>query len=122
MKRGIHWILAIYRVVLTPVRQTLGLYGCCRHVPTCSEYCRLAVERYGYWRGVPLCVGRLLRCHPWGTSGWDPVPGIGTVPTREKAAEREPRIPSFPKRAGDGFVSGRKPFASSCSSEEPRKR
>ncbi|MDD4934106.1 MAG: membrane protein insertion efficiency factor YidD [Methylacidiphilaceae bacterium] len=75
VKRGIHWILAIYRVVLNPLRQTFGLYGCCRHVPTCSEYCRQAVERYGYWQGLPLCLRRLLRCHPWGTSGWDPVPG-----------------------------------------------
>ncbi|MGD9896620.1 MAG: membrane protein insertion efficiency factor YidD [Candidatus Methylacidiphilaceae bacterium] len=69
------WIFAFYRVVLTPLRQTFGLYGCCRHVPSCSEYCRQAMERYGYWRGLPLCLGRLMRCHPWGTSGWDPVPG-----------------------------------------------
>ncbi|WP_304412317.1 membrane protein insertion efficiency factor YidD [Verrucomicrobium sp. 3C] len=68
-------MLAIYRVVLTPLRQTFGLYGCCRHVPTCSEYCSQAVKRYGYGRGLWLCLCRLLRCHPWGTSGWDPVPG-----------------------------------------------
>ncbi|WP_369334541.1 membrane protein insertion efficiency factor YidD [Methylacidimicrobium tartarophylax] len=84
VKRSIHWILAIYRVVLTPVRQTFGLYGCCRHVPTCSEYCRQAVESFGYWRGLPLCLRRLLRCHPWGTSGWDPVPGCGRPSPQDK--------------------------------------
>jgi putative membrane protein insertion efficiency factor len=47
----------------------------CRHVPSCSTYAIEAVEIHGPFRGVWLGLRRLARCHPWGTSGYDPVPG-----------------------------------------------
>lgn len=46
----------------------------CRFTPTCSEYARQAILKHGPWRGLLLAVRRLLRCHPWGGSGYDPVP------------------------------------------------
>ena len=46
----------------------------CRHVPTCSEYAREAILRHGSLRGGWLAAKRLLRCHPLGTAGHDPVP------------------------------------------------
>jgi uncharacterized protein len=46
----------------------------CRHLPTCSDYALEAIDRNGPWRGFWLTLSRLLRCHPWGTSGFDPVP------------------------------------------------
>ena len=46
----------------------------CRFTPTCSEYARQAILRHGPFRGLYLAVRRLLRCHPWGGSGYDPVP------------------------------------------------
>ena len=46
----------------------------CRYHPSCSHYAAEAVERYGPWRGSLLAARRLLRCHPWGGSGYDPVP------------------------------------------------
>ncbi|XZG70273.1 membrane protein insertion efficiency factor YidD [Chitinibacteraceae bacterium HSL-7] len=46
----------------------------CRYVPSCSEYGIEAVSRYGAARGGWLTMRRLLRCHPWGGSGYDPVP------------------------------------------------
>ncbi|NIP58750.1 MAG: membrane protein insertion efficiency factor YidD [Gemmatimonadetes bacterium] len=46
----------------------------CRFTPTCSAYAQEAVERHGPWRGSGLALRRLLRCHPFGGSGWDPVP------------------------------------------------
>lgn len=46
----------------------------CRHLPTCSDYAQEAINRHGVWRGGWLAVSRILRCHPWGTQGLDPVP------------------------------------------------
>ncbi|HET6376881.1 MAG TPA: membrane protein insertion efficiency factor YidD [Methylocella sp.] len=46
----------------------------CRHLPTCSAYMDEAIARHGLWAGGMLGLARLLRCHPWGTSGFDPVP------------------------------------------------
>lgn len=48
----------------------------CRHLPTCSEYALEAIDKNGATRGFWLMVSRLLRCHPWGTAGFDPVPDI----------------------------------------------
>jgi len=46
----------------------------CRFTPTCSEYARQAIIKHGPLKGTWLALRRLLRCHPWGGSGYDPVP------------------------------------------------
>jgi putative membrane protein insertion efficiency factor len=51
----------------------------CRFVPTCSEYAMEAVERYGALRGGWMAFTRILRCHPFARSGYDPVKQAQTV-------------------------------------------
>lgn len=46
----------------------------CRFTPTCSQYAVEAIKKHGPVKGLYLTVRRLLRCHPWGGSGYDPVP------------------------------------------------
>jgi uncharacterized protein len=66
--------IRFYQVAVSPL---LGRH--CRFHPTCSEYARQAVERYGLRRGGTLAVRRILRCHPFNPGGFDPVPQ-GAVP------------------------------------------
>ncbi len=48
--------------------------GVCRYRPTCSEYMIEAIEIHGIIKGLYLGTKRILRCHPWGGNGYDPVP------------------------------------------------
>jgi putative membrane protein insertion efficiency factor len=69
---------AIARAPIQAYRWTLKpLIGHeCRYLPTCSEYGLEAIEINGAWRGSWLTLSRVCRCHPWGSSGFDPVPDI----------------------------------------------
>jgi hypothetical protein len=58
----------VYQRIISPL-----LPSACRFYPTCSQYMRDAVERYGVARGVWMGVRRLLRCHPFHAGGFDPV-------------------------------------------------
>jgi len=58
-----------YRYVISPLTP-----ASCRHVPTCSEFSIEAVKHYGLLKGGVMAAERISRCHPWGTSGYDPVP------------------------------------------------
>jgi putative membrane protein insertion efficiency factor len=58
-----------YKLLVSPL-----LPPSCRFTPTCSTYAVEAIERHGPLRGVWLGATRICRCHPWGGSGYDPVP------------------------------------------------
>jgi len=63
-------LVQIYRYTLSLL---LGVN--CRYLPTCSEYAVEALRQHGAFRGTALAARRIGRCHPWGGSGYDPVPG-----------------------------------------------
>lgn len=62
-------LIAGYRRLLSPL-----LPRACRFTPSCSVYAAEAIRKYGAARGVGLSVKRLVRCHPFHTGGYDPVP------------------------------------------------
>ena len=80
MKRLLHylskalvWLLVLpirfYQLAISPL-----LGPSCRFTPTCSEYARQALMKHGPIKGLYLAIWRILRCNPWGGSGYDPVP------------------------------------------------
>ncbi len=69
MKRVLLGAIRAYQYALRPL-----LGANCRFYPSCSDYAREAVERYGAARGSWLAVRRLGRCHPYHPGGYDPVP------------------------------------------------
>jgi putative membrane protein insertion efficiency factor len=69
MKAIALFLVRIYQYGISPF-----IPSRCIYMPTCSQYMREAIERYGVLRGMWLGCRRLLRCHPWGKGGYDPVP------------------------------------------------
>jgi uncharacterized protein len=62
-------VIRVYQAVLSPLFR-----GACRFEPSCSHYAIEALSTHGVIKGWWLAIGRLSRCHPLGTSGFDPVP------------------------------------------------
>ena len=68
MKHFLLGFIKIYQMIPGP------WHNSCRHSPTCSNYGIEAIITYGSYKGSILTIKRILRCNPWGTSGYDPVP------------------------------------------------
>lgn len=62
-------LIRFYQLCISPL-----LPKNCRYLPTCSEYAICAITKYGIIRGLYLSIKRILRCHPLGGHGYDPVP------------------------------------------------
>jgi len=62
-------IIRFYQLAISPY-----LPKTCRYEPSCSNYALQAIQSYGPVKGSYLALRRVLRCHPWGSSGYDPVP------------------------------------------------
>lgn len=77
LSRGSKRLVALPLIVLVRFYQTCIsplTPPACRFTPTCSQYALEALRKYGPLKGLWLTVRRLSRCHPWGGSGYDPVP------------------------------------------------
>ncbi|MBR1380341.1 MAG: membrane protein insertion efficiency factor YidD [Alphaproteobacteria bacterium] len=64
-------LIKFYQNAISPFT---GGRATCRFTPTCSEYTRIAISRYGIYRGVKMGMRRIARCRPGGGYGYDPVP------------------------------------------------
>lgn len=75
-------LFRLYYLLVSPL-----LGSRCRYAPSCSEYANQALEIHGVIKGLWLTIKRLSRCHPWGGSGFDPVPGseLSTQHTAESS-------------------------------------
>ncbi len=97
-RRLAHLLIRAYQLSLSAF---IGRY--CRHEPTCSAYMDEAIQRHGVVLGGYLGTARVCRCHPWGTSGYDPVP--------EDVAPLRQRFGAFFSRSHRRFV---------CEAETPK--
>ena len=73
LKKGVKTVvillIKIYQRAVSPWTPTS-----CRYNPTCSSYSIDAFQKHGLWKGFVLTIKRISSCHPWGGSGYDPVP------------------------------------------------
>ena len=63
------FLVKIYQSIISPLFPPT-----CRYKPTCSEYAIQSLKKHGLLKGVYLSIKRVVNCHPWGGSGYDPIP------------------------------------------------
>ena len=68
IRKALIGAVRVYQKAISPYKKP-----CCRYTPTCSEYAIQAIEKYGALKGTYLALRRVLRCNPWGGSGYDPL-------------------------------------------------
>tara|TARA_B100000900_G_scaffold234739_1_gene199268 strand:- start:6738 stop:6959 length:222 start_codon:yes stop_codon:yes gene_type:complete len=61
-------IISLYQRVISPLTSSS-----CRYIPTCSQYALDSIKKHGPFVGLKFTIKRILKCHPWGGSGYDPV-------------------------------------------------
>ena len=69
MKYLFIYLVRFYQVAISPLKPPT-----CRYTPTRSQYTLEALQKYGFFKGGWLAIKRICSCHPWGGSGYDPVP------------------------------------------------
>lgn len=74
ISKGLNFLLIglvkFYKKFLSPLKRN----GCCRYIPTCSQYALEALQKYGPFKGSFLAIKRILKCNPFSKGGYDPVP------------------------------------------------
>lgn len=123
-------LIKFYRKFLSPLKKG----GCCRFVPTCSQYAIEAFQKRGFFVGLILTVWRILRCNPYHPGGYDPVPETGlrykgsrVIPvdidddTQEKDRCDCHGHHSDPRRGDDGEGGGQAVCGEMTASQKERK-
>ena len=90
-------LLAFYKHAVSPALHAIAP-GACRFQPTCSEYAAIAVAEHGMLRGSLMALGRLLRCHPLHSGGFDPVPEKRTASRAQNSSSAIPCVPQIENR------------------------
>lgn len=78
MKKVILFLIKIYKKFISPIKKNFSImFGFnetkCKYYPTCSEYTRQAVEKYGVFHGLFIGIKRIFRCNPFSKGGYDPL-------------------------------------------------
>ena len=84
MKHVMIWLIRLYRKYISPLKPP-----CCRFTPTCSAYAIEAFTKRGFFVGLILTTGRILRCNPFCKGGYDPVPEKGFRNPKKVPGENE---------------------------------
>jgi putative membrane protein insertion efficiency factor len=63
------FLIYLYQYLISPL-----IPARCRYIPTCSNYSKECITKYGPFKGSFLTLKRILKCHPWGGTGHDPIP------------------------------------------------
>ena len=71
MKKVLIFLIKVYKKTLSPISRFLGIR--CKYEPSCSEYMKQAILKYGCIKGVFLGIKRILRCNPFSKGGYDPL-------------------------------------------------
>ncbi|MEK7534890.1 MAG: membrane protein insertion efficiency factor YidD [Patescibacteria group bacterium] len=88
-------LIGLYQKTLSPDHGPLRVFGgTCRFAPTCSEYTKQAVKRFGVVKGLALGAKRVGRCHPLTAGGYDPVPAVITKSSNHLIIKRNSNLNS----------------------------
>ena len=71
MRRILIFFIKIYQKIISPIFSSMGIK--CKYYPTCSEYTKQAIEKYGCIKGVYIGGKRIIRCNPFSKGGYDPL-------------------------------------------------
>ncbi|MBG37924.1 MAG: membrane protein insertion efficiency factor YidD [Flavobacteriales bacterium] len=63
------FMIYLYQKFISPM-----MPASCRYTPTCSQYSKESIIKYGPFKGTYIAFKRVIKCHPWGGSGYDPIP------------------------------------------------
>ncbi len=71
MKKFLIAMINLYKKFISPILESFHIH--CKYYPTCSEYAKQAIEKYGVIKGIFLSIKRILKCNPFSKGGYDPL-------------------------------------------------